>query len=178
MRRGLVASLVAISAGGRAEECHVSDQRTSSSQPSNEGSRGDEDLGDLLQEVRILLPGVQTLTAFLVILPFSPGFAMLDQTERRVYVAMFVCSLSSLVLFTAPAAQHRLQRPLRDRERFKHEATRLIVVGLIPLSLALILATELVVGEVVGAQAGMAVTAIVATVIAVTWWLIPLRRRV
>jgi hypothetical protein len=142
-----------------------------------EGSWSDEDLTDLQQELRILLPGVQTLTAFLVILPFSPGFERLDQNERWVYLATFICSVSSLVLFTAPAAQHRVERPLRDRVRFKQTANRLILIGLVPLSLATILATELVVSEVGGTTAGIVAAVVAAVLIVLTWWLIPLSRR-
>lgn len=147
------------------------------SRPSEEGTWGDEDLSDLLQELRVLLPGVQTLTAFLIILPFSPGFALIEQAERWVYLATFVCSVSSLVLLTAPAAQHRLERPLRDRVRFKQLATRLVIIGLAPLSLALILATQLVISEVVGREAGIGTAAIVTVLIGLTWWLLPLHRR-
>lgn len=73
----------------------------------------DGDLSDLLQELRVLLPGIQTLTGFLIILPFSQGFSKIGQHEQWVYLALFVCAVSSLVLFTAPAAQHRWERPLR-----------------------------------------------------------------
>ncbi len=142
-----------------------------------EGSWSDEDLTDLQQELRILLPGVQTLTAFLVILPFSPGFERLDQTERWVYLATFVCSVSSLILFTAPAAQHRVERPLRNRLRFKELANRLILIGLVPLSLAIVLATELVVSEVGGTTAGIGAAAVAAVLIVLTWWLSPLSSR-
>ena len=82
-----------------------------------DGELGDEDLTDLLSELRVLLPGVQTLTAFLIILPFPGEFASINRAEESSYPAMFVCSISSLVLFTAPAAYHRLVRPPRDRER-------------------------------------------------------------
>ena len=105
---------------------------------------GDGDLGDLLFELRILLPGAQTLTAFLIILPFNGGFAQISAGEKNVYVAAFLCALVSLVLFAAPAAQHRLQRPLLDREHFKHRANHCVVAGTRFLSLALILATQLV----------------------------------
>lgn len=142
-----------------------------------DNDHGDGDLGDLLQELRVLPPGVQMLTAFLIILPFSQGFAEIQQTEQWVYLATFVCSVSSLVLFIAPAAQHRLERPLRDRDRFKRDATRLIVIGMVPLSFALILATELVVTEVVGTVPGLAVAAMVTVLIGIIWWLIPLRHR-
>ena len=113
-----------------------------------DGRTGDGDLSDLLQELRVLLPGSQTLVAFMIILPFNGGFADIQQGEKYVYVATFLCALASLVLFVAPAAQHRIQRPLRDREGFKLRANRLIVAGLVPLSFALILATQLVLDEV------------------------------
>ena len=67
----------------------------------------EDDLGDLLQEMRVLLQGAQVLTAFLVVLPFSAGFDDLSQAERWVYVATFALSVLSLVLFSAPAAQVR-----------------------------------------------------------------------
>ncbi len=139
---------------------------------------GDGDLGDLLQELRVLLPGTQTLTAFLVILPFNGGFSQMEQAEKLVYLATFLCSLCSLILFTAPAAQHRLQRPLQDRERFKTSATRLMVAGLVPLSAALVLATHLVLSQVL-ADDWFAWTAagVVASLIAVVWWVVPLRSK-
>lgn len=150
-------------------------------QPRSTGQTGDEhddgDLTDLLGELRVLLPGVQTLAAFLIILPFSGGFAKIDRAEQWVYLATFVCSISSLALFTAPAAQHQLERPLRDRASFKRRATRLVIIGLIPLSLALILATHLVVTEVGGARPGIGATAFVAIVIGVTWWALPIAHR-
>jgi Na+/melibiose symporter-like transporter len=142
-----------------------------------EGTHRDEDLTELLQELRILLPGAQVLMAFLVILPFSAGFEKIQRTEQWIYVATFACSVVSLALFTAPAAQHRLERPLRDRTRFKHEATRLIILGLIPLSVALILATQLVVSQVVGSRVGYLLAGVVGGVIVLTWWLLPLRHR-
>ncbi len=138
----------------------------------------DGDLTDLLGELRVLLPGAQTLTAFLVILPFNSGFAGIREEEKVVYLATFLCSVASLVLFTAPAAQHRLQRPLRDRERFKTTATRLMVAGLVPLSAAIVLATHLVLSEVLGDDRfALAAAAMVAVLIGIIWWLVPLRGR-
>jgi len=138
----------------------------------------DTDLGDLLQELRVVLPGTQTLTAFLVILPFNPGFSEIRQQEKVVYLATFLCSVAALVLFAAPAAQHRLQRPLRDRERFKTTASRLMIAGLVPLSVAIVLATHLVLSQVLGSGAFAAVAAVtVAALIGVAWWLVPLMGR-
>lgn len=134
----------------------------------------DPDLNDLLQEMRILLQGAQVLTAFLTIVPFSEGFGRLDQFERMVYLVTFVSSLAGLIFISAPAAQHRLQRPLRDRERFKHFATKMTLVGLGAISVALVLAAQLVSNEVVGFNGSLVVSALVAGTIGVFWWLIPL----
>jgi hypothetical protein len=135
------------------------------------------DLTELLQELRVLIPGVQVLVGFLVILPFSQGFSRIDQGERWVYLAAFFCGLTSLVLFTAPAAQHRLERPLRDRARFKQYATRMTIVGLVPLSLALILTTHLVVSQTIGYGAALVVSALIAALIGAIWWAWPLAAR-
>ncbi len=139
--------------------------------------RDDGDLSDLLGELRVLLPGAQTLTAFLIILPFNSGFDRIAGEEKAVYVVTFLCSVLSLVLFTAPAAQHRLQRPLRDRQGFKTTATKLTIAGLVPLSIALILATQLVISEVLaGLIISWAFSGILAAFILVLWWIVPARR--
>jgi hypothetical protein len=139
--------------------------------------KDDGDLSDLLQELRVLLPGAQTLTAFLIILPFNGGFAEIRNEEKVVYIVTFLCSVVSLVFFTAPAAHHRLQRPLRDREGFKTLATKLIVAGLVPLSIALILATQLVLSEVFSLRwLSWGVAGILAVFILILWWIVPTRR--
>lgn len=157
--------------------------RSGSSEPpangerSVEGDWGDDDLGDLLQELRVLLPGTQTLTAFLIILPFNASFSEIQHEEKLIYLATFFCSVCSLVLFTAPAAQHRLQRPLRDREGFKTTATRLMIAGLVPLSAAITLSTFLVITRVLGQDwFAWAAAGIVAVLISIIWWLYPIRR--
>jgi hypothetical protein len=79
------------------------------------GTDRSSSLESLLQELRVLLQGVQVLTGFLIVLPFYQGFATIARTEQWVYLVTFACSLSSLILFSAPAAQHRLEWPLYDR---------------------------------------------------------------
>ena len=134
----------------------------------------DGDLSDLLSELRVLLPGAQTLTAFLVILPFNTGFNDITNVERGVYVITFLCSVLSLVLFTAPASLHRLQRPLRDRDAFKTIATRFIIAGLVPLSVAIVLASQLVISEVISdVRMSWFVASGVAVTILGLWWVYP-----
>lgn len=138
----------------------------------------DVDLSDMLQELRVLLPGTQTLAAFLTILPFTEGFDRLQGSGRLVYVATFILALIALILFTTPAAHHRLQRPLKDRASFKEKSTKIMIAGLIPLSLALILSADLVVSialnnEFVGFLAAVVISLLLLTV----WWIVPLKDR-
>ena len=134
----------------------------------------DGDFSDMLSEMRILLPGAQMLSAFLIILPFNTGFAHIDHTEKLLFLATFFLALTSLVLLSAPAVQHRLMRPLKDRARFKRVATKQIVAGSFALAIALVLGTDLVISEVFGATVGMVMAGIMAALIAIAWWLMPM----
>ncbi|MGV3615721.1 MAG: DUF6328 family protein [Fimbriimonas sp.] len=137
----------------------------------------DSDFGDLLQELRILLNGVQVLVGFLIVLPFSEGFHRIEGNERWVYLGTFVCALTALIIFAAPAAQHRLMRPLPDRVRFKRFATRTVIAGLVPLSICLILSAHLVSQQVVGDQGASVVAALTTALIAGFWWIVPIAKR-
>jgi magnesium-transporting ATPase (P-type) len=138
----------------------------------NGNPRGDGDLTDLLSELRILLPGSQTLVAFLIILPFNNRFTEIQDEEKWVYVVTFVCAVVSLACFTAPAVHHRLQRPLRDREAFKNKATKWIIAGLAALSVALILATQLVLSTVIlDAWLAWLAAGGIAVLLVAIWWL-------
>lgn len=150
---------------------------TSVSRSERKRRKRDDDLNDMLQELRILLQGAQVLTAFLIILPFNQGFDKIDDFEKWIYLATFLCSVSALILFSAPAAMHRLARPLINRTLFKNFATRMIIIGLIPLSLALILSTQLVVAQVFGIWQGTVAAGVVGLLILVIWWLVPLARK-
>lgn len=138
---------------------------------------GEGDLSDLLQELRVLLQGAQVLTGFLIVLPFSEGFGRVSDGEKRVYIVLFMCVLASLVMFSAPAAQHRLLVPLSDRVRFKRDATRMVVAGMVPLSASMVLATHFVLDEVATRSIANVVSALVATLVAMLWWIVPLVRR-
>ncbi|MCC7683328.1 DUF6328 family protein [Janthinobacterium sp. FW305-128] len=144
-------------------------QQQDDDQPSDDG-----DLSDLLSELRILLPGAQMLTAFLIILPFNGGFAKIVQTEKVVFLLTFFLSMTSLVLLSAPAIQHRVMRPLQDRERFKRVADRIMMCGAFSLALAFILGTNLVMSEVFGHVPGIVASVLMGTLIVCLWWLLPL----
>jgi Family of unknown function (DUF6328) len=145
--------------------------------PEQSSARPDEDLTDLLNEIRLLLPGTLLLVAFLIALPFNAGYTRVSQFDNAVYVALFLCAILSLLLFAAPAAQHRLMSPLRDRAAFKRSVNRQVIIGLMPLSAAITLAAYLVISHVLSTLAAAIVAGIVAVAIALLWWVIPLNKR-
>ncbi|MEO5932805.1 MAG: DUF6328 family protein [Duganella sp.] len=155
--------------GSLFEEDRLKDPRRRDDEDDDDG-----DFSDMLSEMRILLPGAQMLSAFLIILPFNTGFAHIDHTEKLLFLATFFLSLTSLVLLSAPAVQHRLMRPLKDRARFKRVATKQIVAGSFTLAIALVLGTDLVISEVFGATVGMAMAGAMAALVAIAWWLMPM----
>ncbi|MDO8370128.1 MAG: DUF6328 family protein [Candidatus Nitrotoga sp.] len=133
----------------------------------------DSDLDEMLNELRVLLPGSQLLTAFLIMLPFNSGFNQIIQIDKWIFMATFIFSVTSLILFTAPAVQHRLMRPLRNRLKFKQFASRQMIAGAIALSFALVLGADLVMSVVFGHLIGNTITIFVAFIICILWWLLP-----
>lgn len=136
-----------------------------------------QSLNEMLQELRVVQQGSQILVGFLILLPFSEGFAKIAPFEKWVYIVAFINSLISLICFSAPAAQHRIERPLRYRVLFKRRSNRIIVAGMIALSIALISTTQLVLNEVVGDGWSPLVTILIGLLIAVLWWLLPLSEK-
>lgn len=141
---------------------------------SEQGTLEDGDLTDMLGELRVVLPTAQLLTAFLITVPFMPGFQDIADVERHVFLATFIMSVSGLVLLSAPAVQHRLVRPLIDRVKFKHRASKQILLGCAAISLALVLAAQFVLtvamdSVVIGTGAALGVAAL----LLLFWWVLP-----
>lgn len=134
----------------------------------------DGDLSDMLSELRILLPGAQMLTAFLIILPFNGGAREIIDAQRYVFLVTFFFALTSLVLLSAPAIQHRLMRPLVSKSRFKRMASNQIVAGSLALGLAFTLGTNLVLSAVFGHVIGLIAAGGMASMIAAVWMILPL----
>ena len=137
------------------------------------GEQGDDDLDDLLSEIRILLPGAELLAAFLIPLPFTEKFGHLSVAERGVYLFTFVATVLSLACFVTPAVYHRLARPIHDKRAFKDFANRFVVAGLAVFTLCLVLCTYLVTSVVVNSIAAASVAAGVGVVLVALWWIVP-----
>jgi O-antigen/teichoic acid export membrane protein len=142
-----------------------------------EFERYDRNLNEILSELRVALPGVQVLFAFLLVAPFNQRFNTVSHFERRVYFAALLCTLLASVLLIAPVLVHRLEFRQRQKAHVVETANRLTIAGLSVFALALALAVLFVTHYLFGAIAAGATTATVIAVVALLWFALPLRHR-
>jgi hypothetical protein len=137
-------------------------------------SRLDRELIELLNELRVVLPGVQALFAFLLIVPFNERFASVTGLERAVYlVALLASALAGVLFITAPAF-HRLRFRRHDKAQLIRIGNRCAIAGLACLAVAMVAGVFLVTDFLVGAGAAAALTAVIALPIALLWWVVPI----
>src|SRR4029077_6234371 len=92
--------------------------------------RVDRELIELLNELRVALPGVQVLFAFMLVVPFNQRFTELTTAERCFYYAAFVSAALGVALLIAPSSYHRLRFRQGDKERMLFTSNRLMVAGM------------------------------------------------
>jgi predicted membrane channel-forming protein YqfA (hemolysin III family) len=137
----------------------------------------DRELIELLNELRVVLPGVQVLFAFLLTVPFTNRFSEITNGQRQVFFATFLLTTAATALLIAPSAYHRLRWRQHDKEQMLKTANRLSIGGMIFLTLALVCAAFLVTDILFKATMVAVVTAVVAGFFAWFWWGLPLSRR-
>ena len=138
-----------------------------------ETERVDRNLEELMAELRVALPGVQVLFAFLLILPFNNRFEQVSELERKVYLGTLLCAAVCALLLIAPTVNHRLLFRADRKARILAHSQRLALGGLALLAVAMAGAVFLV-GDFVfgGLVAGLA-AGLVTFVVAVSWYLLP-----
>ena len=145
--------------------------------PESKGSRLDRELGELLQELRVTLPGVQVLFAFLLIVPFSERFTSLSETEKRLYVGALAGAAVASALLIAPSAFHRILFRDREKEWLVLRANALAIAGMAFLAGSMSCAIYLVVEVALGWAWGSAIAGVCAGLFVALWYVVPLIRR-
>jgi hypothetical protein len=139
----------------------------------SEDERLDRNLGELLQELRVALPGVQVLFAFLLAVPFQQRFAQITPFEEKVYFATLICTAISAALLISPTAYHRMTFHLQQKRQLVLLANRLAIAGLAFLALAMtgaiVLITDFLFGATMTVVTGIGAAAMFATL----WYLLP-----
>jgi uncharacterized protein DUF6328 len=139
--------------------------------------RADRNLNELLGELRVALPGVQVLFAFLLTVPFSQRFGQANAFQEKVYfVTLFGAALASALLI-APTAHHRIQFRLQDKDHLVLVANRLALAGLAALAVSMTGAILLVTDFLFSTLTAVIATVLAAAVFSGLWLVAPLRRR-
>ena len=135
------------------------------------------ELIELLNELRVILPGVQFLFAFLLTVPFSQRFTELDGVETGVFFVTLLCTAIATALLMAPSAQHRVLWREGVREQRLKLANTLTIVGLVFLVPAMVGAVFVVADFIFGRVAAVTVTLLLIAFFALVWFVLPLRYR-
>jgi hypothetical protein len=158
------------------------DPDQSRSDPSSQGredekERVDRELIELLNELRVVLPGVQVLFAFLLTVPFSNGYSRMTDLQRNMYFVTFIATALATILLIAPSTYHRLLFRRGDKERMLYTSNRLTITGTVFLAVAMATAVFVITDVLFGAPVAALTAAVAAVTLAGFWYVLPLWRR-
>ena len=139
--------------------------------------RIDRELIELLNEIRVVLPGAQVLFAFLLTLPFTQRFESLTTTDRDAYFVAFICTALGTSLLMAPTMNHRLRFREHDKERMLMWFNKLTLTGSGFLAAAIALSVYVVTGMLFKATWAAIIGGLIAAWLVVVWYVLPLVHR-
>lgn len=143
----------------------------------SKAERLDRELIELLNEIRVLLPGVQVLFAFLLTAPFATGFQNVTEFQRDVYALCLLAALAAIACLVAPTTYHRVQWRQRDKEALLRTSNRFVLAGSILLALSLSCSVLLVGDYLFARWVAILATSLTVLGFAVLWFALPLGRR-
>jgi hypothetical protein len=132
--------------------------------------RHDRELIELLNELRVTLPGVQVLFAFLLAVPFANGWKNVTDFQRDVYFVDFLATAVSSALLMAPSAYHRLRWRVEDKGRIVRLSNRLMIAGLFFLAVSISASVLLVTDYIFDESTAIATTAALGAVFVALWY--------
>jgi MFS family permease len=136
--------------------------------------RANRELIELLNELRVALPGVQVLFAFLLTVPFSQRFGDLDAGDRRVYFAAVLATVAATICLIAPSAHHRLRFRSGVKEQLLRVANVFAIVGLALVAFAVTAVTYVIAGEIYPGTVPRVVGAVLAGAFVMVWFVMPI----
>ena len=138
--------------------------------------RVDRELSELVEETRVVLPGVEILFGFLIILPFQFSDE-LTGFERVLYLGAFLAVSIGLVLLVASTVEHRIRFRHMDKEQWLFRANRQMIAGIVFVAVGVVLTVYLVLETILGGMPALALAAANAAAFAWFWFLAPTWRR-
>lgn len=143
----------------------------------SESDRLDRNLGELLQELRVALPGVQVLFAFLLTVPFQQEFSKITPFQEKIYFAALLLTAIAACLLISPTAFHRMTFRKQQKKHLIFISNRFAIAGIACVALAMtgvvVLVTDLLFGALMTGVVGVATF----LMFALLWFALPLQRR-
>lgn len=139
--------------------------------------RVDRELIELLNELRVALPGVQVLFAFLLTVAFSQRFVDITSNQKKVYYLAALCAAAATVFLIAPSAFHRIQFREGDKEWLVRFSNHLAVAGLFFLACALCCVLYVISDFVFGGTITLVSTLGSVVLFSLLWFVLPMLRR-
>ena len=153
------------------------DEGNGATQGESEQERINRELIELLNELRVALPGVQVLFAFLLAVPFTQRFQQLTDGQEYAFFVSLLCTTFGSVFLIAPSAYHRVRFREHDKEQMLHTANRLSIAGTVFLAVAMTSAVYLITDLVFNAPVTLIMTAVTGATFAWFWYGLPLSRK-
>jgi hypothetical protein len=136
----------------------------------------DRQLIELLNELRVALPGAQILLGFLLTVPFATRFGLVDHSDKIVLFVCLVLTTCGTLLLMAPSVYHRLRWNKGGKSDVVEVAHTMFLAGTALLALGILAAIYLVVDVLLGPVVAGATGALIAVIVIATWYLAPLTR--
>ena len=142
-----------------------------------EQERLNRQMTELLNELRVAMPGVQVLFAFLLAVPFQQRFETVNAFQRDVYLVTLLAAATATAFFIAPSAYHRIAFQQHEKARIIQMGTRQFICGLVALAVAMNGAVLLVTDVLFQAPTEIVTTVGVGALFLWLWFGIGLLRR-
>jgi predicted neutral ceramidase superfamily lipid hydrolase len=142
-----------------------------------EKERLDRNMTELVGELRVALPGVQVLFAFLLTVPFNQRFGQVTDFQKSVYLVTLLSTAVSTAFLLAPSALHRIEFRQDDKRHIVRAANRYAIAGfgflILSVTGAVLLVTDFLYGDTTARVATVGIALLLVTL----WYVVPLVRR-
>ena len=140
-------------------------------------ARVNRELIELLNELRVALPGVQVLFAFLLAVPFSAGYSKIEPFQRDVFFMTLVATAISTAFFIAPSAYHRWHFRKHEKEQLLGTSNIFALIGILFLAISMVGVVVLVTDVIYSQELAIASGTFAVLLFGGLWAALPLWRR-
>jgi len=143
----------------------------------SDDARQNRQLTELLNELRIALPGVQMMFGFLLAVPFSARFAQISSNQQGLYYTAFLTAAAASVCFIAPTAFHRIVWQRGAKRRLLGVSNVLAIVGTVFLAVAITAVVLFITSYLYGSSLAAVVGGLAVAAFVALWYVLPIAVR-